>query len=278
MAGETITGGSTTRRARVGVAAAAFVLLLAGCGDDEEPAGVAADVETDTGQADDAGDGQPDPEPDGDGQPDGEPGDVGPEPPTVDGPEPDLSDHPFAADEYVFDPLKASGAGDENVALPVPGDVPAVLTVRFEGPGQFELRAVDEDGDSPWSLTRSEPFEEPRVLNFPQPRSIAHYEVETEGEWTLTVTPMIEQPAVAPGGAFTGEGTHVVLVAPVPEEPLSPQLSYEGVGAWAVWAYGEDLTEQVATSSGTFDEAVELPAGTAWLHLDGLERWTVTLD
>ena len=191
----------------------------------------------------------------------------------------DLADHPLAAEPYVFEPVRHSGAGEKTIEATAPEGVPSVVEITYDGsdassPSINVNVEWGEVGGSGFS-TDTPAFTSRRLVEGDRP--LRHVAIDADGEWEMALLPLIEVPAIVPGQEYAGDRDDIVLVTPVSDEPRQARLTHERSFSFTLTAWGPDGPDEVLDDRGSLDEIIELPPGTQYVQVDTYEPWTLEL-
>jgi hypothetical protein len=109
-------------------------------------------------------------------------------------------------------------------------------------------------------------------LDFMADEDTSRFQVESSGDWTIEVLPIIAMRGVAVPGTFSGTGDDVVLLGGTPD-----LLRIEAPNAssnFAIWAYGDRrdlLVNEIAPYSGV----VVAGTNTVVLAIKAEGEWTI---
>jgi hypothetical protein len=166
-----------------------------------------------------------------------------------------------------FEPVVLSGSGDDIVDVDT-YPMPMVATLEHDGGQNFAVWAFNEAGDRDLIVNTIGSYTGTRPLNFMGDPT--EFEVTASGPWTITITPLLEQPALA--DTSSGSGDQVLFA------DASGRLTatHDGSQNFAMWAYG-NTRNLLINEIGSYEGTVRLPDAVA-LEIVADGTWTLDIN
>jgi hypothetical protein len=173
-----------------------------------------------------------------------------------------------------FGPINLSGTRSQDVAFSIPDGSSALASILHDGQGAFSVWTVGADG------TRNEqlvsvvgPFRGTRL--FDQDRHSTAFSIESDGSWSIEVSPISTARTWDLSERLTGDGSDVVLVLPPISTDANVTVRYDGESNFVVSAYTSGGKVQLLNDIGPLEQPLVLPAGTSLLEIQADAAWSI---
>ena len=171
---------------------------------------------------------------------------------------------------FAFDPVTVEGSGDDVVDVPVVADVPLVATFEHTGSRNFAVESYGDAGDRINLMVNTIGTYEGTVpYNFES--SPAELDITADGAWTVTISALVEQPALT--DAFEGSGDDVLWLQT--DGRLS--ATHDGERNFALRSWGE-RRDLLVNEIGPYDGTVRLGSGGLALEITADGNWMVDVE
>lgn len=191
------------------------------------------------------------------------------EPSAESSPEEDVPERAFEDD------IELSGTGDDIVELDIPEDEPAIAHITHDGTSNFQVKGYTSDGERTGSLVNEiGHYDGTRPVNFQEPVA-KELDIVADGNWTVTIQPILEAELAQTSGVTEGMGDAVVLVAHLGAS--SVEVSHEGESNFQVRAWGSSRTGMI-NEIGAYDGRVRMPTDAQLLEIVADGGWSFNFD
>lgn len=171
----------------------------------------------------------------------------------------------------VWDPVTVEGSGDNFVEFSTPGDDAAALEITHDGSSNFIVGSYTLSNERIDGLVNDIGSYEGTVpINFFTGEEVGFIEVQADGNWTMTATPLLGL-EVLPGMA-SGSGDDVVVVS---ISSPAVQITHNGESNFIVRAYTSEGTDGLVNEIGAYDGTVRAPTGTVVFEVNADGDWSL---
>lgn len=174
-----------------------------------------------------------------------------------------------------FEPVTASGTGDDVIDLVIPGDALGTMRVTHQGSSNFQVFTYDSNGNKIDTVVNEiGNFEGTFPLNFEDP-PVAEVEIIADGPWAVEAHPLSAATRADPSGRSVGRGPAVVLISHLDGSKM--KLTHDGESNWVVMAWGESRSLLV-NEIGSYEGTVRLPQDALVITIEADGNWTLEVD
>ena len=172
-------------------------------------------------------------------------------------------------------PQQASGDSDQVVNLTFPTTMPALVHATYQGDSNFIVHGVNSLGVSGSLLVNViGAYDGVTPLNFTVDEQATALQVQAQGPWTITVSPLSTAPEVPAHGSYMSSSDQVIGIA---AGTTLASFGYSGDSNFIVHAVTGTQETLVVNEIGAFNGQEVIPAGTLYLIVEAQGSWSVTL-
>jgi hypothetical protein len=187
-------------------------------------------------------------------------------------PRPTNTPVPTATHTPIPEPISVSGSGDDVVDIEK-WDGPAIARISYSGGSNFVVWNYDADGDKIDLLVNTVGnYEGTRPLDFLDTEHTARFQVESSGEWEITILPLAEIRTEAVPGNFAGNGDEVIYLDGTPD--LLKIDASTATSNFVIWAYG-NRRDLLVNDIAPYDGVVIAGSDTAVLVIEAEGDWSI---
>jgi len=185
----------------------------------------------------------------------------------------DLDDTPS---DRGFHPFTVGGSGNDVISFRIPGDVPAILDITYNGASNFIVWSLDGSFD-PIDLLVNEigSYSGRRMVHggwFFVPDLVRHLEIDSSGPWTITAQPL--SAASTFRTSTSGTGDNILLYK---GSAATITSTHDGSSNFIIWGYRSDgrLNELIVNEIGSYSGTDLAGSGTSILDIQADGNWTL---
>lgn len=172
-----------------------------------------------------------------------------------------------------FDPVSASGSGDDIVALPE-GATAGIATASYTGSGNFAISVIDANNESTGELLVNTigAYSGTTVYGINALGDGVNLKITASGPWELTLSPVSAAPALPESGS--GDGVYLY-----DGDAASATIDYTGDSNFAVLEEtGESLSFGLLVNEiGAYSGTVPVSAGPSVISITSSGDWTISI-
>jgi hypothetical protein len=175
-----------------------------------------------------------------------------------------------------FAPFSITGSGDDVIDFQIPNDMVAIVDFAHDGKSNFIVWSLD-DTYSEFDLLVNEigAYHGRRMVQggwFVQPEYVRHLEIQADGNWTVTASPMSAAEELTT--SLAGSGDNVVVY-----NGAAPTLTstHDGSSNFIIWGYQSDgaIAGLVVNEIGAYSGTDLIDSDTAILDITADGNWTL---
>jgi hypothetical protein len=173
-------------------------------------------------------------------------------------------------------PQQASGTSDQVVALTFPTSTPALLHATFQGSENFvihEINGLGLQGDLLVNTIGS--YDGVTPVNFLSSDGATKLQIQGQGPWTITLSPIATAPRVQSPGTYSANGDAIVAIS---GSATTAVFNYTGAENFIVHAVTPSQEALVVNEIGAFNGTEVVPTGTLLLIVKASGPWSVNLS
>jgi hypothetical protein len=173
-------------------------------------------------------------------------------------------------------PQQASGTSDQVVALTFPSSTPALLHATFQGSENFivhEINGLGLQGELLVNTVGS--YDGVTPVNFLTSEGATKLQIQGQGPWTITLSPIATAPRVQSPGTYSANGDAIVAIS---GSPTTGVFNYTGAENFIVHAVTSNQESIVVNEIGAFNGTEVMPTGTVLLIVKASGPWSVNLS
>jgi hypothetical protein len=187
-------------------------------------------------------------------------------------PRPTNTPVPTATDTPVPEPIYLSGSGDDVVDVDK-WDGPAIARISYSGRSNFVVWNYGTDGDKIDLLVNTVgDYQGTRPLDFLDTEHTARFQVESSGDWEISILPLSEIRAEVVPSSFTGNGDEVIYLDGTPD--LLRIDASSATSNFVIWGYG-NRRDLLVNDIAPYDGVVIAGSNTAVLVIEAEGDWSI---
>lgn len=177
-----------------------------------------------------------------------------------------------------FDPISLSGFGDSVISINKP-DIPAIAQItNLTNQGNFAVTTYDTDGN--WiDLLVNEigVYVGTHLLDATSNEYTARFEIKSEGDWSIDISPLLSAPSLEVPGVFEGEGTEVFLLSG--SSPDLAVISGNSEGHYfGVQGYGSHGVDFLVSTIDPYQGQVVMTRDTFVMEVEAVGDWSISIS
>jgi hypothetical protein len=172
-------------------------------------------------------------------------------------------------------PIVLTGKGDQVVDVKK-WDGPALASVKYTGGGNFVIYNYDPDGNKISLLINTiGNYTGVRPLDFLNGEETVRFQVESNGNWEITILPLEEIEMLRVPGSYDGNGDNV-LALPGSKPDLLKVDATKAKGNFVIWGYA-DTRNLLVNEIAPYDGTTILQSGTLALVIEAEGPWHIEI-
>lgn len=168
---------------------------------------------------------------------------------------------------------EGEGQGDDVVELDIP-DTAVIIEIAHDGSGHFAAWSLDPSFEPIDLLVNTAGnYSGTRPMQFLADETVSGLEITAGGNRTYVIRPL----SGADRGTckVVGEGDSVVIVANFQSDSGAADITNDGSGHFAVWAWGESDRDLLVNDTGPYEGTVRVPSGLFIWDITAEGGWSV---
>lgn len=171
-------------------------------------------------------------------------------------------------DPNLFEPRTVTGSGASVVPVPA-GSTAGIIAASHAGSSNFALWAMDSSNNQLDLLVNEiGPYAGTVPWGF-RDDSVANVQVEADGNWSLTFSPITTTPELTLPASGTGDSVLIYQGG-----AATPTFAHQGESNFAVWVYGNS-TDLLINEIGVYTGTHAMKAGPAFIVVEADGPWTI---
>jgi len=168
---------------------------------------------------------------------------------------------------------EGSGQGDDVVELDI-ADIPVVIELTHAGNANFAVWSLDAAFENIDLLVNEiGTYDGTRPMQWDQDEVVKGLEISADGDWTYEIRPLLQEPEVS--CLVEGSGDSVILLSNFADAGGPADLTHEGDGNFAIWAWGFDGVDLLVNEIGAYQGTVRVSSGLIAWDISANGNWTV---
>jgi hypothetical protein len=190
----------------------------------------------------------------------------------TDTPRPTNTPPPTSTNTPLPEPIVFSGSGD-NVVEVQKWSGPAILRISYAGSSNFVVWNYGADGEKIDLLVNTiGTYEGTRPLDFLDSEFTTRLQIESSGQWEITILPLIQVRTELVPGTFTGNGDDVVYLDGSPD--LLKIDASTAKSNFVIWGFGQ-VRDLLVNEIAPYDGVVIVGSGIFILAIEAEGDWSI---
>lgn len=187
-------------------------------------------------------------------------------------PRPTKTPLPTATNTPIPEPILLSGSGDDVIDIDK-WSGPAIVRITYQGGSNFVIWNYGADGEKIDLLVNTiGSYEGTRPLDFLDEEFTTRFQIESSGQWDLTILPLIEIRVEQVPSTFTGEGDDVIYLNGEPD--LLRIDASTAKSNFVIWGFG-NRRDLLVNEIAPYDGVVIAGSGVSVLVIEAEGEWSI---